>query len=141
MTDPLLPLSTALGARDPIGPVAATARRLRSLLETRPGTLPWRPEFGVDLDWLAGQPLTASNLVRARMVIEQGLLRWLPDLSVRELTLRVSSNLQGRVEPTLRTTPTAEGALLPWGGGASLDIHLLIDAPSGPVDLDVGLEP
>jgi phage baseplate assembly protein W len=51
----------------PLGPAAATRQddvptRVRMVLGTRPGQLPWRPTFGCDLDRFVGQPVTTSRL-------------------------------------------------------------------------------
>lgn len=116
--------------------------RIRLVLETRPGTLPWRPEFGCDLDSLVGHPATAARISAGRWQIEQALRRWLPELTVARCTisvLRVEPNSLGAAYTI--PVPVAEAALLQPGASASLEIGLELETPDGLLSLHAHLHP
>jgi phage baseplate assembly protein W len=123
----------------PLTPAQAWAERLRILLSTRPGTLPWRKTFGVDLDWLVGQPLTSTNLNLLKWRVRGAITDWLPQLEVRELTVHVVSDHVRASNLRDRTIPIAESALLPYGAGGRVEIHLDVVSPEGPLDFGMTL--
>lgn len=117
----------------------ALETRLRLVLETRPGRLPWRPTFGCDLASLQGEPATPANLSRASFVVEQALQRWLPEVKV----LRCA--VQSAPLPTLHarepSTPAGEGALLSLGVHAELRVELDLASPLGALHVSTALLP
>ena len=134
--DPALPLSPI---RVRLSPEEALAGRIRAVLETRPGRVPWRPEFGCDLSELVGQPATAERLSRARSAIEEAVRRWLPDVTVARCELRVVTSLGTHDRP--REVPLAEAAIIPLGVYASLEIELDLDTELGPIAVQTQLSP
>jgi hypothetical protein len=117
----------------------ALETRLRLVLETRPGQLPWRPEFGCDLASLQGEPATTANLSRASFVVEQALQRWLPD--VRVLRCQVTSELLPSPHARDPSTPPGEGALLSLGVHAELRVELDLVSPQGALHVSTALQP
>jgi len=120
-------------------PGQAWAERLRILLSTRPGTMPWRRGFGVDVDWLLGQPLTGTNLNLLKWRVRAAITDWLPQLEVRNLTVRVVSDHMRARGMRDRTIPIAESALLPYGAGGRVEIQLDVVSPEGPIDFGMTL--
>lgn len=131
-THPALPFGGP-GAR--VSGAEAIAWRVRFVLETRPGQLPWRPDFGCDLEGLTGRPADATLLREARLRIEAALTRWLPDLSIRALRVAVRSRVGTSELTAFRHVPAAEAALLRFGADAELVLELELDGPSGPYAL------
>lgn len=115
------------------------ADRIRSVLLTRPGTLPWRPQYGFDIEWLLGQPLNTVNVTLLRMRLRSTLARWLPDLKVNELKIAVHSDHRALVQSD-RYVPPAEAALLPYGSGGRVEILLDVTTPSGPLEFGMNLD-
>lgn len=137
---PLLDPAVPLGSRRPhIGGLAALEARLRLVLETRPGRLPWRPDFGCDLGALIGEPASPQNIARARFHVEQALMRWLPEVKVLRLDVRtrpvqiVSGSGSG--------APPGEGALLSLGAQAVLAVELDVYTERGPLHLSTDVSP
>jgi phage baseplate assembly protein W len=124
------------------GPAASRAERLearlRLVLETRPGRLPWRPDFGCDLAALVGEPATPQNLGRAKYQVDQALARWLPDVRVVRCEVALRPILAS-VAPT--GAPVGEGALLSLGTQAVLHVHLDLDTALGPVQVSADVQP
>ena len=112
---------TPLARRGP-----SASERLRRLFETEAGRLPWRKDFGLDLRWLEGEPLTTSALARAEEAIREAIGRNLPDAQIEELTLSVHNEMSQRSPARERGIPIAEAALLPYGAGARLTVSMRI---------------
>ncbi len=117
----------------------AWVERLQILLSTRPGQLPWRPTFGVDLDWLVGQPLNGVNLSLLQWRVQSAVAEWLPQLDVRKLDVKVVSDYERARNGRDRTVPIAESALLPYGAGGVVEISLDVVSPEGPIDFGMTL--
>jgi phage baseplate assembly protein W len=115
------------------------ADRVRMVLETQPGTLPWRPDFGCDLDGLVGAAMTPGWISEAEGRVRVAVQRWLPGVRVRRCDLQVRTTQGVRHEGRLRTLPVAEASVLPYGADASLEIHLDLDTPSGPLSLQLDI--
>ena len=77
-----------LPGRD-LAPSDLLAQQLQIVLNTLPGTMPWRPDFGCDLTSLVGQPATADNLQTARLRVEEALRGAIPDAQVEKVANRV----------------------------------------------------
>ena len=120
-------------------PADAWAERLQTLLSTRPGTLPWRPTFGIELDWLVGQPLNGVNLSLLKWRVKSAITEWLPQLELRDLSVKVVSDYQRARNQRDRNVPIAESALLPYGAGGVVEIQLDVISPEGPLDFGMTL--
>lgn len=92
--------------------------RLRMVLETRPGQLPWRPDFGCDLGPLLGQACTPQRIAEARWRIESALRRWLPDLELVSCRVRCVTQSENA-----RPSPSPESGLL----GLGTQVGLVVD--------------
>ncbi len=134
--NPALSLAPVRETTDPIG---GLAHRIRMVLETPPGRLPWRPDFGVDLDGVAGGPATTTRLDEARLRILAALERWLPDVTVRSCEVGLAA--LERMDPSDRTIPTAERALAGQAVGATLELRLVLETDVGPVSFEATLTP
>lgn len=141
MTEILDP-ALSLGQRDPfVRGDRAFAERIRMILETRPGTLPWRPDFGCALDDLIGQPATPQRLGEARWRVENALRKWLPDIKVLSCQVQLARIEGGNQDVRQRGVPLAESALLALGMQAALEVLLDVETPSGPLSLQALIEP
>jgi len=135
-----LPAAVPFGSRGPGHlDMKRLIERLRMVLETRPGQLPWNPEFGCELDDLLGEPLTVLAIDRARGRIEAAIQRWLPEVRVLETHLRVINDydLGGGGHP--RSLPIAEAAMVPFGVGGTLHVTLNVQTELGPASLRLTL--
>jgi phage baseplate assembly protein W len=130
-----------LGAHRPdLRPTQALATRIRMVLETRPGSVPFRPDFGCDLSVFAGQPATSQLLEQVQAQIEASLTRQIPDLKVRSCTVTAVTDL-GTRPGTLRQVPIAEAALVRLGVQATLEVQLEVTSPAGSLSLSATLAP
>ncbi len=138
----ILDPALSLGQRDcHVRGDRAFAERIRMILETRPGTLPWRPDFGCDLDDLIGQPATTQRIGEARWRVENALRRWLPDVKVLNCQVQLARVEGGGEDIRRRDVPIAESALLALGLQAALEVLLDVETPSGPLSLQALIEP
>jgi phage baseplate assembly protein W len=103
---------------------AALAHRVRAVLETRPGTLPWRPTFGCALDRFLDQPLTPDRLKALERELRSALERWLPDVQVVRVQVEVLTDLGLHRDGAWRSLPIAERALVQLGAHAALQVDL-----------------
>jgi phage baseplate assembly protein W len=117
------------------------AARIRMILETRPGDIPWRAEFGCDLASIAGQPASASNVSDARQRVEAALVQWLPDVEIRRVGVRVVPN--GGRSDNLRhpLVPLAETALLSLGSQARLEVQVEVAVAGGALTVRAPVNP
>lgn len=137
--DPSLPL----GVRRPfVYGTDALAVRVRLVLDTRPGQIPWRPTFGCDLAGLVGYPATAQLIDAARSRISRALSIWLPDVEVVRVDVRAVS-AEGGVgsRVTDRNVPVAESALMTLGVQAVLEADIELRGPDGYVSVTTTVEP
>lgn len=138
----LLHPSLLLGPRKPrVSEDETIAERIRLVLETRPGTLPWRPDFGCDLGPLVGQPANSQRLNEARWKVEQALRRWLPELELTRCEVNVVFADVGPGRVRYLEVPLAESALLSLGTQAGLEIVLDVETPSGPLAVQAVVDP
>ena len=112
-----------------------TTVRVRMILETRPGTLPWKPDFGVDLSRLVGSPLTQTNIEAVKTEISSAMETWAPDIEVLSLEVQAVTDLGAAAGARDRTIPLAEGALVRLGTQASLQVEMALRTEEGDLNL------
>lgn len=115
--------------------------RVRLVLETRPGRLPWRPEFGCNLDEFVGQPATAARLREIQWRVEAALCRWIPGLRVDRCEVRVAPSEPMSSGAVAGAVPLAEASLLSLGSQADLELQLDLLTAEGSVSLQATLAP
>lgn len=118
---------------------AELGARVRMVLETRPGTLPWRPEFGCDLADLVGKPATSAKIGEVRWKIEQAVRRWVP--SVRVARCRVAVVPLREDGADFARAPLAERAVMALGTRALLEVSLELETTFGPMALHAQIAP
>ncbi len=123
---------------------AEVAYRVLTVLSTRPGSLPWRPDFGTRLADLVGQPASPTLLNEAEWRVREALTRWLPDTPVVSCRAEAVPPASTRDRPVLEQLAVSWGperTLLALGGEADLRIHLVVQTIGGPLSLqaDLGL--
>lgn len=136
--DPRLPLGQE---RPYLDGERALAFRVRAVLETRPGQIPWRPDFGCDIGSVVGFPATNELLSYARSQIRYALQRWLADVTVEDVLVRVVPVADQHRALVQRTVPLAESALLTLGIQATLEADIQIRGPSGLLTVTTSIEP
>jgi phage baseplate assembly protein W len=119
----------------------ALATRIRMVLETRPGHVPWRPTFGCDLAGLVGFPVTRGLLEHARGKVETALRDWIRDAELVRVEVHAVPSEGGRMSNVPRTVPTAEAALLAMGVAAMLEIDVEMKSPDGYVSVSAVVAP
>lgn len=119
----------------------ALTARVRMVLETRPGRLPWRPDFGCDLEGLAGQPATGATLQLARMRIEEALERWVPHVEIRRVDVRFATREGQGLGRSSAEVPPAEAALMKIGAQGWMDVRLDLVGEVGPLRLNAAVRP
>lgn len=110
------------GAQPLLSGTEGLEARLRLLLGTRPGDLPWRPEFGCDLRGMIGQPATEARLAEARWRIEAAIRRWIPGIRVQTCRIRITP--EGEIARDPRGLSVAECALLRLGVQAAIELEI-----------------
>ncbi len=142
MARPAFRADLPLGERQPyVSDEAALAQRIRMVLETRPGQVPWRPDFGCDLASLVGQPATVQRLNEARWRIEEAVRRWVPEAEVLRCNVRAVADENGAGSLRYREVPIAESALTSLGSQAVLEIQLDVQTELGAVAVQAVVEP
>ena len=124
-----------------LGGEHALAARVRLVLETRPGRLPWRPAFGCDLAGLVGFPVTEELVARVRQRISSALGEWLPDATVVSVHVRAVPISGGHALSAERSVPAAEAAMLVLGVQAELEAVIELTGPDGSVTLTATVNP
>lgn len=134
--------SLTLGAHRPyMKPDEAVINRIRIVLETRPGRLPWDPEFGCDLGSLLGRPATPARVSEARWRVEGAVRKWLPGMELKDARVNPVTNLGTVSAHRERQIPTAESALVALGTEARLEIELDIETEAGMMSVEAAVEP
>lgn len=138
---PTLHPAVLLGAHRPtLSPDEALALRVRMVLETRPGAVPFRPDFGCDLSDFAGHPATEQLLTQVQQRIEEALNRQIPGLRIDKCVVRALTD-RGSRPGRLREVPLAEAALVRLGMQATLDVRLEVSSADGHLSLQATLAP
>lgn len=112
-----------------------TVARVRAIIETRPGTIPWRPDFGLDLSGIVGKALTRKQIEGVRNEVSSALEKWAPDIAVLECDVRAVTDMGASDSTRDRTIPLAEGALVRLGTQASLRVDLSLRTEEGHLNL------
>ncbi len=123
-----------------LGPSDRVAQRLQMVLNTKPGTIPWRPEFGCDLSSLVGQPATAQALQAARDRVESAIRSSLPDVEVEKCQVRLGAHTGSGAELEHPSIPLAEAALLRLGVQAGLVVTLEVRIPEGSATVSASVD-
>lgn len=137
--DPAFDTSLTLSAVRSLTPTQVLAERVRMVLETRPGRLPYQPEFGCDLEPLAGGTSAQPRLAETRLRIQTALARWIPDVTIVSCKVELI-DLEG-AQPGDATIPLAERMLTSKGVSAVLQVRIVLETPEGPVSLEAQLTP
>lgn len=124
-----------------LGDPEALRQQVTLVLTTRPGTVPWRPEFGCELASLSGLPATEVNLAQARFHVQRAINRWIPGVEVLRCELQVIANEASMGWQSHEAVPIAERALVRLGTQASLEIHLDLATTEGRVRVATTLQP
>lgn len=119
--------------------IELVTQQLQTVLNTRPGHIPWLPDFGCDLESLAGEPASSSNLDEARDRVQHAVKTWVPSVEIARCDVRVIS--RDRTDLKHPTVPLAESAMLTLGVEASLEVLLEVVVPQGPVVLTAEVNP
>jgi hypothetical protein len=117
----------------------ALVDRVRILLETKPGSLPYAKRLGCDLDSLSHGAVTPSRLAETQARIDGVLARGLPDGALGGTEVRVIDVAAGTAAGG--PVPFAERALASNGARATLAVRVQLNTESGPVTLDANLAP
>jgi phage baseplate assembly protein W len=132
MSNGTLHPSITLGSLRPwMDPEAALSTKIRMILETRPGQVPWRPDFGCDLRGLVGRQANDETLVKARYAVQTALSRWLPDVDVNSVNVNLVRNAQSADQFRQPEIPIGERALVGSGPLAAVRIDVELDTPDG----------
>ncbi len=120
---------------------AVVAQRIRAVLETRPGDIPWRPRFGCNLGRFVDQPLTPEALSAVRSEIRRALTRHLPGVKVQDVNVNVLTGLGAVSLRGMRHLPVAERALVQLGTHATLDVDIEVAVEGRVVFLEARIQP
>ncbi len=105
----------------------ALAFRVEQLLSTKPGDIPWMPDYGLDLEALVGEGATGFTLQLAKSRITQAINKHLPDVTVQSCDVTT----QPRETPGFRPSGPIERSLVPLGAQATLVVNLSLSAEAG----------
>lgn len=133
-------LSLSLVRRPRVSAATDLAARMRLVLETQPGRMPYEPTFGCDLDGLAGQSASQTRVSEVRMRIHSALRRFLPEVTVTSCKVQlVEHERSGSIaDPSV---PLAERALASAGLTAALEVRIVVETEDGPLSLEAQLTP
>lgn len=93
-----------------------TADKVRQVIATEPGELPWRTSFGAGMEGLLHRRNDVTTSTLARIRAESALAKWVPDARVRAVTASRSDTslaLSIRYELTQGGTGAAEVEIEP----------------------------
>ena len=138
----LLSMDTALrhAPAQEVSEDAWLAQRLRVVLETQRGSLPWRPDFGCNLARFVGQPLTPSRLEALQREVEESLRRELADVRVTDVDIQMlTSHGMGR-KRDLRRLPVAERSLVQLGTHCTIQVGITVEFHGRAVFFEVQLQ-
>lgn len=118
-------------------PDQAIADRVRLVLGTRSGTLPYEPDFGCDLHGLIGRRLDRGHLMVIRKRVTDAITRWVPGVRVRRVEVTLDDLVAIRDgDPRV---PTAERVMASAGLSAALRVAIVLETDHGTLELDADL--
>lgn len=115
------------------------ADRLRMVLETQTGQLPYLPTFGCDLSRLVGRTVHQARLTEARLRISGALQRWMGDLDIVEVKTRLAD--VKAIRGPMLGVPIAEGAMASEAIAVAVEVTLIIRTPAGEVEVNALMTP
>ena len=144
--DPLSPADRWLavpvsGPRLRVSASETLAARVRLVLETRPGDLPWSPEFGCALGEFVGKPVTRDRLSEVSNTVATALRRWIRGAMVSRCEVRLLTDLGAGPGGDAVTLPLAERALVPFSLSATLEVDLELQTAEGLLTMQAILSP
>ncbi len=138
--DPIQDLSVPLGpVRSQGASLQQIAQRVQMVLDTRPGQLPWRPDFGCDLGTTVGESITDASLAVVRWRIMDAISRWVPEVTIMDLQLDLVRDDGMGIDSADRRIPIAEAALVRFGVQSSIHVRLELETVEGPLVLDASV--
>ena len=133
--------SLTLGARKPyLTRTEESLTRIDMILKSRPGQLPWNPDFGCDLTNLVGESATEERISYTRDQVEFALKEWLPSATVHNCDVHLVTGEGQVVSYRDHTVPVAESALVALGTDARLELKLDIEVENEMIELGSELD-
>lgn len=133
--------SLTMGSRKPfLHRTEESLTRIDMVLKTRPGQLPWNPEFGCDITDLIGESATEERISATQDEVERSLRAFLPSASVLSCEVHLVTGEGQVVAYRDQSVPTAESALVALGTDARLELRLDIEVDNEIVELGTELE-
>ena len=135
--DPIFDVAVPLGPRKESGrSLEDIAQRVHMVLDTRPGQLPWRKDFGCDLEATTGESVTEARLSNIRWQIEQTIMRWIPEVNlVKRVEIDLVRDEGMGIDVADRRIPLAEAAMVRFGVQCSLQVRIDLETKEGPLSL------
>lgn len=134
-------LSLTLGARRPyMNKIDSTMGRLAVVLHTPKGHLPWRSNFGCDLDQSLGRPASDELQNEIQNSVKRAVKKWIPDTKIIrcDVVLQTASlNVREHREPTI---PLAESALVSMGTDVHAEVVLEAEVEGEPLEISTVLD-
>ena len=134
--------SLTLGARKPkVSNAESTLARVKMVLHTVKGDVPWRPYLGCDISTLIGEAATPERINIIKKAVVRALEDWVPHAEVRGCTIQLineSSLVSHHREPGI---PTAESALVAMGTQVKLEMKIDLNVEGEPIEVgtEVGI--
>ena len=133
--------SLTLGARKPyLTRTEESITRIDMILKTRPGQLPWNPDFGCDLNNLIGESATEERISATKDQVELSLRKWLPSANILDCDVHLVTGEGQVVTYRDSTVPVAESALVALGTDARLELRLDVEVEDEIIELGSELE-
>lgn len=119
-------------------PEVELADRVRSLLSTTPGTLPWAPTYGCNLHGILGRTADSARLDDLRYRVSACIAEWVPEAEVKAVETRVVQRTA--VDGSRRDVPFAERAMASLAISAVVEIEVVVSTPYGLVHIETTLD-
>ena len=133
--------SLTMGSRKPfLNRTEESLTRIDMVLKTRPGQLPWNPDFGCDLTNLVGESATEERISYTRDQVAFALGEWLPSATVHNCDVHLVTGQGDVVTYRDHTVPVAESALVALGTDARLELKLDIEVENEIIELGSELD-
>jgi len=123
-----------------MNPTEALLARLDIILNTRPGDLPWRPEFGCDLTDLVGEAATSDRVDLTENQVKRAIDVWLSDAILNNCNVHLVTGQGDVIHHREASIPTAESALVAMGTEARLEVKLDIEVDEESLEVGAELE-